>query len=163
MKLSITHSKKIPGAEEYSSELFSAMIEVEIPEEAGRDAEAVQGWLRELYGQAKASVLEQIKSVPRRNGNGNGGHSASGIFSRPGNGPSADRPASRENGGGNGGRTASPKQISFLVSLGARNRLTFADLQRMAEERFRVADLYQLTKGDASALIDELKGDGARR
>lgn len=162
MKLAITHSKKVPGAEEYSSELFSAMIEVEVPEEAGRDAKAVQGWLKELYAQAKASVDEQIKSVPRRNGNGNGG-SASGIFSRPGNGPSADRSAPRGNGGGNGGRTASPKQISFLVSLGARNRLTFADLQRMAEERFRVADLYQLTKGDASALIDELKGDGARR
>ena len=161
MKLAVTHSQKVPGAVEYSSELFSAMIEVEIPEEAGRDAKAVQGWLRELYAQAKTSVEEQIKSVPRRNGNGTGGQSASGIFSRPDNGP--DRPPHRGNGGGNGGRTASPKQISFLVSLGARNRLTFADLQRMAEERFRVDDLYQLTKGDASALIDELKGEGARR
>ncbi len=159
MKLAITHSKKVPGVEEYSSELFSATIEVEIPEEAGRDAKAVQGWLRELYGQAKASVDEQIKSVPRRT-SGNGGQSASGIFNRSDNGP--DRPPYRGNGG-SGGRTASPKQISFLVSLGARNRLTFADLQRMAEERFRVADLYQLTKGDASALIDELKGEGARR
>lgn len=159
MKLAITHSKKVPGAEEYSSELFSAMIEVEIPEDAGRDANAVQGWLRELYAQAKTSVEEQIKSVPRRT-NGNGGHSASGIFNRPGNGPATPR---GNGGSGNGGRTASPKQISFLVSLGARNRLTFADLQRMAEERFRVADLYQLTKGDASALIDELKGEGARR
>lgn len=161
MKLAITHSKKVPGAEEYSSELFSAAIEVEVPDEHGRDAKAVQAWLRELADQAKQAVDEQIKSVPRRNGNGNGGHSASGIFGRPGNGP--DRPAPRGNGGGNGGRTASPKQVSFLVSLGARNKLTFADLQRMAEERFRVADLYQLTKGDASALIDELKGEGARR
>jgi len=159
MRLAVTHSKKVRGAEEYSSKLFSAMIEVEIPEEAGRDAKAVQAWLRELYGQAKASVEEQIKSEPRRT-NGNGGHSASGIFNRPGNG---DRPPHRGNGAGNGCRTASPKQISFLVSLGARNRLTFADLQRMAEERFRVADLYQLTKGDASPLIDELKGEGARR
>ena len=157
MKLAVTASKKIPGIEDYSSEGFSCTLEVEVPEEAGRDAKAVQGWLKGLYAQAKASVDEQIKSVPRRNGNGNGGHIASGIFSRPGNGPGTDRSAPRANGGGNGGRTASPKQISFLVSLGARNRLTFADLQRMAEERFRVADLYQLTKGDASVLIDELK------
>jgi len=156
MKLAITHSKKIPGAEDYSSEGFSCSLEVEIPEESGRDANAVQGWLRELYAQAKTSVEEQIQSVPRRNGNGSGGQNAAGVFNRPDNG---GRHAPR----GNGGQTASPKQISFLVSLGARNRMTFADLQRMAQERFRVEDLYQLDRSAASALIDELKGDGARR
>jgi hypothetical protein len=158
MKLAITHSKKVPGIEDYSSEGFSCTLEVEVPEEAGRDAKAVQAWLKELYAQAKASVEEQVKSVPRRSGNGNGS-SAAGIFTRPGNGPSADRPAP----GGNGGRTASPKQISFPVSLGARNKLTFADLQRLAQERFRVEDLYQLDRNAASALIDELKGEGAQR
>lgn len=154
MRLAITHSKKIPGAEDYSSEGFSCSLEVEIPEESSRDANAVQGWLRELYAQAKASVEEQIQSVPRRNG-GNGGQNAAGIF-RPDNG---GRSAPR----GNGGQTASPKQISFLVSLGARNRMTFADLQRMAQERFRVEDLYQLDRSAASALIDELKGEGTAR
>ncbi len=64
MRLATTHSKKIPGAEKYCSEIFSAMIEVKIPDETGRDATPVQGWLRELYAQAKSSVDEQIKTVP---------------------------------------------------------------------------------------------------
>ena len=52
----VTASKKIPGIEDYSSEGFSCTLEVEVPEEAGRDAKAVPGWLREFYAQAKASV-----------------------------------------------------------------------------------------------------------
>jgi len=155
MKLAITHSKKVPGAEEYSSEGFSATLEVEVPDDQAQDASSVQAWLKELYDQAREAVEQQLATVPRRNGDSGGQKAAGGIFSRP----STPAPENRRNGG-NGSQVATPKQISFLVSLGARNKLTFADLQRMAQERFQVADLYQLTKGDASALIDEMKGEG---
>jgi len=155
MKLAITHTKKVPGQEDYSSEGFGATIEVELPDDQAQDAASVQGYLQELYEQAKAAVEEQLRSVPRRNGSGNGAQGAAGLF-RPNGGNRSVSP-------GNGGQTASPKQISFLVSLGARNRMTFADLQRMAQDRFRVEDLYQLDRSAASALIDELKGEGVRR
>ena len=59
--------------------------------------------------------------------------------------------------------TATPKQVSFLISLGARNKLTFADLQRIAQERFQVGDLYSLPKQAASQLIDEMKPAGSTR
>ena len=135
----------MPGPEDCSSEGFGATLEVEVPDEQAQDASSVQGWLRELYDQAKQAVEEQIRSVPRRNGNPN---SSTGIFGQPNGQP---------NQPGNGGGTASPKQVSFLISLGARNKLTFADLQRIAQERFQVADLYQLPKQAASQLIDEMK------
>jgi hypothetical protein len=154
MKLAITHTKKVPGQEDYSSEGFGATIEVEVPEEQAHNTTSVQGWLRELYDQAKQAVEEQLRSVPRRN---NGGQTAAGIFGRPNNGPQGnDRPAS---GDGN----ATPKQISFLVSLGARNKLTFADLQRIAQERFQAEDLYRLSKQQASEMIDSLKPKPSRR
>ena len=57
---------------------------------------------------------------------------------------------------------ATPKQISFLVSLGARNKLTFANLQKIAQERFQAEDLYRLSKQQASEMIDSLKPDVAR-
>ena len=155
MKLSVTHSKKIPGAEAYSSEGFSCSLEVEVPQEHAQDAAVVQQWLSELYGQARASIEDQIKSVPRRIGNG--GQSPAGIFGRPNNDPQGDdRPAQ-------GDGIATPKQISFLVSLGARNKLTFADLQKIAQERFAAEDLYRLSKQQASELIDGLKPEAARR
>jgi DNA-binding MarR family transcriptional regulator len=53
--------------------------------------------------------------------------------------------------------------VSYLVSLGAKARMTFADLQRMAQERFLAEDLYQLSKADASQMIDELKPETSRR
>jgi len=60
-------------------------------------------------------------------------------------------------------QTATPKQISFLISLGARNKLTFQELQRIAQERFPAEDLYRLSKQQASEMIDSLKPEPARR
>jgi hypothetical protein len=80
--------------------------------------------------------------------------SAAGIFNRPNNGPPEQR---------QGNSQATPKQISFLVSLGSRNKLTFADLQKIAQERFAAEDLYRLDKSQASQLIDELKPEPSHR
>ena len=161
MKLAITHTKKVPGQEDYSSEGFGATLEVEVPDEQAQDASSVQGWLRELYDQAKQAVEEQIRSVPRRNGNG--GQTATGIFGRPSNGPQGNDGPAQGGGNGPGSSVASPKQLSYLISLGARNKLTFAELQRIAQERFACEDLYRLNRAQASQLIDELKPAGSTR
>ena len=121
MKLTTSYTKKVPGQEEYSSEGFGATIEVEVPDETARDTNTLRSYLAELYSEAKAAVEQQLASIPRRNGNG--GQTAAGIFGRPN-----DTTPERRQGNGQG--VATPKQISFLVSLGARNKLTFADLQR---------------------------------
>ena len=42
MKLAITHTKKVPGQEDYSSEGFGATIEVEVPDDQSQDATVVQ-------------------------------------------------------------------------------------------------------------------------
>ena len=149
MKLAITHTKKVPGQEDYSSEGFGATIEVEVSDEQAQDASSVQGWLKELYDQAKQAVEEQIRSVPKRNGTQPAAQ-GSGLFGR-GNGNQST--PSRGNGQG----VATPKQVSYLISLGNRSKLTYADLVQVAKERFQAEDLYQLSKADASQLIDELK------
>jgi hypothetical protein len=156
MKLAINLTRKEPGQEDYSSIGFGATSEVEVPEDQAQDAASVQGWLKELYDQAKQAVEQQLAIVPRRNGNNQPASPASGLFSRPANNPPEQRP-------GNSQGVATPKQISFLVSLGARNKITFADLQRIAQERFQAEDVYQLTKQAASQLIDELKPAGSAR
>jgi len=156
MKLAITHTKKVPGQEEYSSEGFGATIEVEVPDDQAQDATVVQQWLREIADQAKQAVEQQLASVPRRNGNNQPASQASSLFNRPNHNP----PEQRQ---GNSQGVATPKQISFLVSLGARNKITFADLQKIAQERFAAEDLYRLSKQEASALIDELKPAGSPR
>ena len=64
MKLAISHSKKIPGAEDYSSEGFSCALEIEIPEETARYTETLRRYLTELYSEAKAAVEQQLAACP---------------------------------------------------------------------------------------------------
>ena len=158
MKLAITHTKKVPGQEEYSSEGFGATIEVEIPDETARDTETLRSYLAELYAEAKQAVEEQIKTVPRRNGDSQPAAQASSLFGRP----NGNQPEQRSRAG-NGQGVATPKQVSSLISLGARNKLTYADLVQVAQERFKAEDLYQLSKQDASQMIDELKLESSPR
>ena len=148
---------KVPGQDDYSSEGFGATIEVEVPDEQSQDATAVQQWLQELYGQAKFAVEEQIKNVPKRNGNGAPAQ-ASSLFGRA----NGNQPQQRSQNG-NGQGVATPKQVSFLISLGARSKLSYADLVQVAQERFKAEDLYQLSSLDASVMIDELKPETSHR
>ena len=156
MKLAITHSKKVPGAEDYSSEGFSCSLELEVPDREVQDPQTLRAYLGQLYDEARQAVEEQVRSVPRRNGTP--ASQPTGIFGRQGNDPNGSRPAT----GGNGPQTATSKQVNYLISLGARNKLDFPTLQRIARERFQVEDLYRLTKGQASQLIDEMKPVGSR-
>jgi antitoxin component of MazEF toxin-antitoxin module len=155
MRLAITHTKKVPGQEEYSSEGFGAEISVEVPDDQAQDAASVQGWLKELAEQCKQAVEQQLASVPRRNGNHQPASQASGLFNRPNNPP--------EQRQGNSQGVATPRQVSYLVSLASRQKITFADLQKIAQERFAAEDLYRLSKSQASELIDSLKPQASRR
>ena len=157
MKLAITHTKKVPGQQDYSSEGFGATIEVEVPDDQSQDATVVQQWLLELYAQAKQAVAEQIKALPGRNGNESNSQ-ASSLFGR-----SNGKQPERHSQGSNGQGVATPKQVSFLISLGARSKLTYADLVQVAQDRFKAEDLYQLSKLDASQMIDELKPVASQR
>jgi len=116
MKLTTSYTKKVPGQEDYSSEGFGAAIEVEVDNGQAQDASSVHAWLKELYHQAKQGVEEQVKSVPKRNGNRQAAQAAS-VFGRPDD----DQPKASD------GLQATPKQINFLVSIGAKSKLTFAD------------------------------------
>ena len=137
----------------FSSIGVGATIEIDVADETARDAETLRSYLAELHREAKAAVEQQLASEPKRNGNG--GQTTAGIFNRPNNGPAEQRQGNSQ--------TATPKQISFLVSLGARNKLTFADLQQIAQERFAAEDLYRLSKQQASEMIDSLKPETSHR
>jgi len=102
-----------------------------------------------------------------------------GLVPRVGNGKSAavpqasvPSPAPTHNGNGNGhipvnGNSApsgeariSPKQRGFLLGLAAKQGLKAADLNERAKARFGAdATLANLSKAEASALIEELKAE----
>jgi hypothetical protein len=70
MKLTTGFTMKVPAEEDFSSVGCGATIEADVPQDQAQDASSVQGWLRELFEQAKAAVQEQLRAVPRRNNGG---------------------------------------------------------------------------------------------
>ncbi|MCC6132811.1 MAG: hypothetical protein IT186_23020, partial [Acidobacteria bacterium] len=56
---------------------------------------------------------------------------------------------------------ASPKQLNYLRSLGSQNGMSYGQVAALAEETFGKRELRELTKKEASSLIDQLRSEAA--
>lgn len=146
IKLHASYSKKVPGAEQYSSECASASVEVELPEGSHIPAK-----LAELWDVTRNAVEQQLgqrqQTQPTNriadNGNqhGNGHHQA-------------------RNNGGNGRSQAgvSEKQMKFIKSLIAELKplgVTYPFVEAMCQRQFQ-RGLDNLDRAQASTLIGHL-------
>ena len=138
LKAIVCYSKKIPVAE-YSSQGYSLSLETEVPES---DPAAIQARLHQTFDMVRASVEQELA-------NGNGRQPA-----RDDPGPQALPPPPAH--GGNG--KASNKQIKFLTDLATQRGMSLSDLNADVQRRFGVTGLYDLSRRDASALLDALNG-----
>ena len=170
MKIACTFTKKSPGPEEYSSQGFHLTIESEPPAEIAQDREKLRLYVEELFAECRARVDDQVAAArpspvseePRR---------TVGALSRRAPGRTALRattrrepaPAPAGNGHAANGTTelASPKQVNYLRSLASQAGLSYGQVSALAEENFGKKDLRELTKREASILIDELRGGPA--
>ena len=143
LKINASYSKKVPvEGQDFSSQSYHASVEVEIPD--GLTAEQLTGRIHETFELVRASVESELC-------NGNGGASApvSAATAAPRGGTA--RKASTD-------ARASGKQISFLTDLAVRNGMDIGALNAEAQRLFDVADIGQLTRKQASQLIDRLNG-----
>jgi hypothetical protein len=137
LKLNASYSKKVPTNEKFSSQSFLASIEVELPH--GLTTKELEAKIHETFDLVKASVENEIasrttKDVPAKQ-------------QRPQGRP--DAPATTT--------TATNKQIGFILKLGKERQKGLPELNDMAHSLFKAESIYQLTKGDASKLVDQLK------
>lgn len=135
LKLNASYSKKVPTDEKFSSESYLACIEVELPH--GLTSSELKEKIHDTFDLVKQSVENEIasrttKDVPARQ-------------QRPQAHPEA--PAT----------TATNKQIGFILKLGKERQKGLPELNEMAHSLFKAESIYQLTKGDASKLVDQLK------
>ena len=142
LKVCTSYSKKVPGSEQYSSEQFHASVELELSD--ALKPEELQDRIHQTFGLVKSTVEEEIGSLSghgpaNRNGNGNG------------NGRS-EKPA------GNGSITkATNAQIKFITSLATDQEIQLSDLNQYIQDNYRVESLYELSKKDASGLVQQLQ------
>jgi hypothetical protein len=135
LKLNASYSKKVPGDEQFSSQSFLASIEVELPH--GMTSRELQDKIHDTFDLVKTSVENELSARTA---------SAAPVpQSRP-EAPAATSAA-----------TATNKQIGYILKLGKEHQKGLPELNEMAHSLFKAESIYQLTKRDASALVDQLK------
>ncbi len=146
IKLHASYSKKIPAEEQYSSKSFHASLEVEVSDDVARNAGQLEEKLRALWSDLERAVENQIRSS---------------------NGKSAAPAQAAPRTNGSNGEKASPKQINYLTLLARKAKSWgLADLDAFVKTRFGNGGVYEISKSDASMLIEEFRemtGQGARR
>ena len=150
IKLHASYSKKVPAEEQYSSKSFHASLEVEVSDDVAKNGDQLQQKLRALWQDLQDAVETQIQAS---NGNGN--------FVPA---PRREVTAKSENGDDR----ASPRQINYLTLLARRAKgWGLPELEKFTQDRFGNGSLFEISKSNASMLIEEFKsmssGQGARR
>ena len=132
LKLNASYSKKVPAEGEYTSQSYHASIEVELPD--GLSAEQLNGKIHETFEMVRNSVEAELhgNTVNPQGGNG--------AVNTIDNGQQVSTPAS-------------PKQISYLLTLASRRGIT---PQQIAMQN-NVSSIDQLSKKQCSTLIEQWK------
>ena len=130
LKLNASYSKKVPAEGEYTSQSYHASIEVELPD--GLSSEQLNGKIHETFELVRNSVEAEL-------------HGSVSVI---------DIPAAPVSGGSRTqGELASPKQISYLLSLAQKRGIT---AQQLAS-RYHVATVEQLSRKQCSEIINNWK------
>lgn len=131
LKVCTSYSKKVPAGEQYSSQQFHASVELELSDALSPDQ--LQERIHQTFSVVRSTVEAEITGKPS-NGNGNG-HGAE----------------PKTNG------KASNAQIKFITDLAGQKKIALGDLNQGIKDVYGVESLYELTKKDASALLDQLR------
>ena len=130
LKLNASYSKKVPADGDYTSQSYHASIEVELPD--GLSQDQLQDRIHETFAMVRESVEAELHEKPVVN-----------------HGDSASQNNSKNDA--QGSIPASPKQISYLLSLASRRGITPAQIAAQNN----VPDVQQLSKRQCSALIEQ--------
>ena len=135
IKLNASYSKKVPSDEKFSSQSYLACLEVELP--TGQTTAQLQQKIHDTFELVKASVEDEIagRTTP----------------ASPRQQKRSERPAEASDS------KATNKQIQFIMRLAKERNQGLAEVNRIASEQFGAESIYQLSKRDASRLVDELK------
>jgi hypothetical protein len=145
LKLNAGFSRKV-GEPNYGSRGASVNVELEVESGLISDPDALMTRIRNLFTLAKRSVDAELGAGPSPNGDGRARE---------------PHPGGRRNHQPADVRYATSSQVRAIRAICHRQGL---DARQVANERFRVNDLEELTLREASSLIDDLKaGNGQPR
>ncbi len=141
LKAIVSYSKKVPVPDsDYSSQGFSLSLETEVPE---TEPAAIRARISDTFLLVKEAVekeLAQAKGTPQP---------AQHQDTRP------SQPPQRSNAVQD---KASNKQIKFITDLANQRGIALSEINADVRRRYGVDGLYDLTRKQASEVLDELNG-----
>jgi len=140
LKLNAAYSKKVPAEGEYTSQSYHASIEVELPD--GLSQEQLNDKIHSTFEMVRNSVEAEL-----------GEKQANKIDGSASNAEQNSKPQGSRVADANSNVPASPKQISYLLSLASRRGVTPAQIAA----QHNVSKIDQLTKRQCSMLIEQWK------
>ena len=143
LKLNASYSKKVPAEGEYSSQSYHASIEVELPD--GLTQDQLNSKIHETFALVRNSVDSEL----------HGGNAAAvqpaPVQQEPSRSNPQGYPPTRNNQPSSSDAPASPKQISYLLSLASKRGITPSQIAAQQN----VANIDQLSRRQCSALIEQ--------
>jgi hypothetical protein len=144
LKLNASYSKKIPVAgEQFSSQSYHCSVEVELSDAASPEQlqSKIQGTFALVRDAVEAELLGKPAMKPEK-----AEPSASPAPSAQPTPPKPDATAK-----------ASNKQVRFILDLAKAKGMGLSDLTGQVQRKFKAESVYDLTRKDASKLLDDLK------
>ena len=141
LKLNASYSKKVPAEGEYSSQSYHASIEVELPD--GLTPDQLNSKIHETFALVRNSVESEL----------HGGNAVTHTLVQQEQPRSNQQgyPPARNNQAPTSDAPASPKQISYLLSLASKRGITPSQIAAQQN----VANIDQLSRRQCSALIEQ--------
>lgn len=140
IKINASYSKKMPTAEQYSSESVFCSIEKEVS--SGASASEIQRTVAETFELVRESVEAELSSE-RRGQRSN---------------RREERPQGRQQRQRQPDGKASNKQISYLLDIAKSRDIKPRELDAGIRERYAYAEtVYDLSRADCSFMIDHLQ------
>ena len=136
LKLNASFSKKVPAAEQFSSQSYHCSVEVELSDAA--TPEQLQAKIHDTFALVRDAVESELHGKP----------AAKPESAAQTGKPEPAKPDTSK---------ASNKQVKYLLDLAKGKGLTLTALNARVQDRFKVETVYDLPRSAASRLVDELK------
>jgi hypothetical protein len=138
LKVCTSYSKKVPTDQQYSSQQFHASVEVELSD--ALSPEQLQERIHQTFTVVRNTVESEISGEEK--------------VTLPPRITGAHAPAGDKT---NGNGKATNAQIKYLTSLATEQDIRLSALNAYCHEQYHVDSIYDLTKKQASELVDGLK------
>ena len=138
IKANISFAKKTNGDTPYSSNSVLVSLECELP--AGASSLELQDKIHETFELVRDSVDREMDSL-----------------SQPSQRPARHNNQSRNDNRRNSDSPATNKQVQYILSLGKDQRIGLPELNAMADKMAGVPTIYDLTKRQASQMVQDLQ------